>query len=277
VREVFDTPKAFSGRRRWVLTGLLVSVAALAVFGLTLLGESPARMANVPAKPAAVAPPAAAKPAPPVSAAAAWAGVLPTGAGARRLAENDLLRLWGLAGSEREGMCWAAQATGLDCLTSVGSLPLLAQLDRPAILHLATAGGEAAYGTLARLQGEKLELLIGGKAVELPAEELQRYWRGEFTLLWRPVFPLNRELRRGDKGTAVAWLARSLPDAAESPEAGTTAGPGLFDSQLETRVKQFQLRYGLLPDGIAGPKTLILLDRKLGTPGPRLAGNQMEP
>jgi general secretion pathway protein A len=113
--------------------------------------------------------------------------------------------------------------------------------------------------------------------VALPADELPRYWLGEFTLLWRPVFPLNQELRRGDQGTAVVWLARSLPDAAERPEAGTTAGPGLFDSQLETRVKQFQLGHGLLPDGIAGPKTLILLDRKLGTPGPRLAGTQREP
>jgi len=202
---------------------------------------------------------------------------LPAGVGTRRLAENDLLRLWELAGSETEGMCRLAQSAGLDCLTSIGSLPLLGQLDRPAILHLRTAEGEAAYVTLARLQGENLELRIGGKAVELPADELPRYWLGEFTLLWRPVFPLNQELRRGDQGTAVAWLARSLPDAAESPDAGTTAGPGLYDSQLETRVKQFQLRHGLLPDGIAGPKTLILLDRKLGTPGPRLAETQREP
>ncbi|HEY7746354.1 MAG TPA: peptidoglycan-binding protein, partial [Desulfuromonadales bacterium] len=277
VREVFDRPETLSGLRRWVLPGLLVSVVVLAVFGRTPPGESPARMAVPPAIPAAAMATKEAAPELPVPPAKTWEDVLPAGVGARRLAENDLLRLWGLAGSETEGMCRTAQAAGLDCLTSVGSLALLGQLDRPAILHLRTAEGGAAFGTLARLQDEKLELLIGGKAVELPAEDLPRYWLGEFTLIWRPMFPLNQELRRGDQGTAVAWLARSLPDAAESPETGRTAGPGLFDNQLETRVKQFQLRYGLLPDGIAGPKTLILLDRQLGTPGPRLAGNHLEP
>jgi general secretion pathway protein A len=172
------------------------------------------------------------------------------------------------------GLCRLAQSAGLDCLTSVGSLQLLGQLDRPAILHLRTDGGEAAYGTLSRLQGERLELLIGGKVVEMTAGELASCWLGEFTLLWRPPYPLYRDLRRSDQGTAVAWLARSLPDAADHP-----GGPaaGVFDEKLEIRVKQFQLRHGLLPDGIAGPKTLILLNRMLGTPGPRLAQSQPEP
>jgi general secretion pathway protein A len=277
VREVFDAPQPVAGFRRWFLAGLLVSVAAVAILGRTSLSESPARLAEAPAKPVAlVSPVATAEPAPPVPVTVAWADVLPGGVGARRPAENDLLRLWGLVGSETEDLCRPARAAGLDCLTSVGSPALLGQLDRPAILHLRTADGEAAYGTLARLEGEKLELLIAGKRVELSADELPRFWLGEFTLLWRPTFPLNRELRRGDQGTAVAWLARSLSDAAESPEAGRVSGPGLFDSQLETRVKQFQLLHGLLPDGIAGPKTLILLNRKLGTPGPRLAEKPRE-
>jgi murein L,D-transpeptidase YcbB/YkuD len=41
-------------------------------------------------------------------------------------------------------------------------------------------------------------------------------------------------------------------------------------------VKQFQLRHGLQPDGIAGPMTLILLNQRLGTPGPHLANSKVE-
>jgi general secretion pathway protein A len=85
---------------------------------------------------------------------------------------------------------------------------------------------------------------------------------------------LPKVLRRGDRGEVVEWLSRSLPGGAESPQAETAVG--IFDQRLEQRVKQFQLRHGLQPDGIAGPMTLILLNQSLGTPGPHLVKSELE-
>jgi len=264
-REVLDPRPAAPGRLRWVLAALFAAAIVLLASGRMSVFAPPVPDATA-ARSEEVAPPA--------SSLADWAEVLAATTGAWHQAESDLLHLWGVDPGASGNLRLNALSAGLDSLSTVGSLSLLGQLDRPAILHLRTADGAAAYGTLVRFKEEQLELLIDGRAVVLPADELERYWLGDFTLLWRPLFPQNQSLRRGDQGTAVAWLARSLPLSAEFSRAG--AEGTLFDKALEARVKQFQLRNGLLPDGIAGPKTLILLNRTLGTPGPRLTGERRE-
>jgi len=271
VREVFDKPRSFSGLWRWALPVLLVSAASLAFFGRIPSREAPPPTAERPAAPVAASPPGMAETKLPAPPSISWGEVLGQGAGSRSAAEKDLLGLWGLGAGESGALCLQARSAGLDCLTSVGTLSLLEQLGHPAILHLHGVGKEPAYGVVLRVQDEKLELLVDGQAVELPADGLTNHWLGEFTLLWRPMFPLNQEMRRGDEGTAVAWLARSLPGAEPDSGAAADSGSRIFDGGLEARVKLFQLKHGLLPDGIAGPKTLILLNRQLGTPGPRLA------
>jgi general secretion pathway protein A len=210
--------------------------------------------------------------APPPTPATDWPDSLAAGTGEKRLADSDLLRLWEVEAGAVGDLCSLAQSVGLECLLSVGSLHLLGLLDRPAVLHLRTAGGEPFYATLVRLQGDSLELLIGGRARHLSRQDLEQHWLGGFSLLWRPLLPLPNVLRRGDRGAAVEWLSRSLPDGAEDSGAATD----LFDQRLEERVKLFQVRHGLLPDGIAGPMTLILLNQRLGAPGPHLAQSEVE-
>lgn len=262
--EVLDPQNSAFGALRWSLVGLLVVVVMLSALSSTQIRELPDSKAVAAVQRVAVPPPP--------SSAAAWPVALPKGGGDKRLANNDLLRLWGVETGEGGELCALAQSAGLECLQSVGSLHLLGLLGRPAILQLRTAGGEPFYATLVRLQGDSLELLIGGQVQNLLRQDLEHHWLGEFTLLWRPLFPLSKVLRRGDRGDAVEWLSSSLPDGMGN-SGGTT---GLFDQQLEQRVKQFQLRHGLLPDGIAGPMTLILLNQRLGTPGPHLAQNETE-
>jgi murein L,D-transpeptidase YcbB/YkuD len=66
-------------------------------------------------------------------------------------------------------------------------------------------------------------------------------------------------LRLGDRGPAVssvrqrisAWLGGGRADG----------GSDVYDIALEAAVKQFQLRHGLEPDGVVGPKTLKWLNR----------------
>ncbi|HXV22496.1 MAG TPA: AAA family ATPase [Desulfuromonadales bacterium] len=268
--EVLDPRPSAFGARRWSLAGLLAAAVVLALLTRSPVPESPAGTAAATVQRVAVPPPPV-EPTPGPTAAGLVA--LPTGGSEKRLADIDLLRLWGVEAGDGGELCSLAQSAGLECLQSAGSLHLLGLLDRPAILHLRTAGGEPFYATLVRLQGDRMELLIGGQRHNLLRREFEQHWLGEFSLLWRPLFPLPKALGRGDRGDAVKWLSRALPDGADSPGAATE----LFDLRLEQRVKQFQVRHGLLPDGIAGPMTLILLNQRLGAPGPHLAKSEREP
>jgi murein L,D-transpeptidase YcbB/YkuD len=46
----------------------------------------------------------------------------------------------------------------------------------------------------------------------------------------------------------------------------------IFDGELESKVKQFQLSSGLTPDGIAGVKTWIKINDEDDSNTPRLTG-----
>lgn len=269
-REVLAPPSSSSLLRRWATVGVL------ALFGLAALGYGHWREVSIPLLRTSVlsgsdshSEDASATPAKLPGALAD----LPAGPDGRRLAEKDLLNLWGIEAAENDDFCASAQAADLECLENIASLSLLGLLDRPAILRLQTENGESVHVSLVRLGGETAELMIDGRTRELSIEDLERHWRGEFTLLWRPMLPTTTVLRRGDKGVQVSMLARSLPDSHGVTEVGEN---GEFDELLEGRVKEFQMRHGLVPDGIAGPKTLILLNQRLGASGPRLIQRTME-
>ena len=58
-------------------------------------------------------------------------------------------------------------------------------------------------------------------------------------------------LKYGDRGAQVAFLQTALARAGQSP--GTA--DGIFGARTQTAVAAFQRRAGLVPDGIAGPRT----------------------
>ena len=47
-----------------------------------------------------------------------------------------------------------------------------------------------------------------------------------------------------------------------------------YTQDLITQVKRFQLSKGLIPDGVAGPLTFILLNTELGDTAPLLDGSR---
>jgi len=68
----------------------------------------------------------------------------------------------------------------------------------------------------------------------------------------------------------VRWLRTLL---SKVPELGVTdTESGTFDAAVGAALRRFQVKYGLNPDGIAGPKTLIQLNNAVGMPGiPKLS------
>ena len=79
---------------------------------------------------------------------------------------------------------------------------------------------------------------------------------------WRPA-PDGGPLHLGVKDPRVLALRQRL--AAEGAETAQPAGdPAVYDLPLAKAVQGFQRRYGLYPDGIAGPPTLMAMNAPLG-------------
>ena len=91
--------------------------------------------------------------------------------------------------------------------------------------------------------------------------DLEQHWRGDFQLLWKPPQLDTRNLSLNMQGEPIGVLRNRLRQWA-----GLLRKPApneVFDTSLETLVKQFQLRNGLVADGVAGIQTQAVLDAAL--------------
>ena len=79
-----------------------------------------------------------------------------------------------------------------------------------------------------------------------------------------PQIDLGPTLRRGDRGARVAQLHQRLQATEDLTDPVTDS---LFTEITETAVRRFQARFGLEPDGLVGPTTLLELNR---TPADRV-------
>ncbi len=163
--------------------------------------------------------------------------------------------------------CVAAQAQQLPCFRTTTTLAVIRQLDRPGILTLRDANGRAAYALLTGLGADSARLQVGAVQMTASLNALAGVWRGEFATLWRAPYAYRTPISGGTPGPSAdalsAQLAGPLGDIA--PGAGQKSA-----GTLQARVAAFQRAQGLEPDGIAGPATLMQLNRALGVDEPRL-------
>ena len=178
-----------------------------------------------------------------------------------------LLGLWGVAYDPALARpCETAEADGLRCLYEQGSWRELVNLDRPAILSLATGAGERHQVILAGTDGRgDVVLRIGERQETVGLAGLMSLWTGEYLLLWRPESPPGRTLTEGAFGPDVLWLRRSL--AAVLDTTLPADQPDRYDPELAEAVRRFQREARLIPDGIAGARTMIALNTALNLPG----------
>jgi general secretion pathway protein A len=157
--------------------------------------------------------------------------------------------------------CAAAARRQLQCFRSsgTGTLALIRQLDRPVMLSV-QSGGTRGHVLLTGLTMRQATLATREGQFALPLSALAELWRGEFATLWRtpPGY---------DDGAPVDWLSAQL--AAAQGETAPPA-PSKFDAALRSRLNAFQVAQGLKPDGLAGPLTLMLINRATGVAEPRL-------
>jgi len=111
-------------------------------------------------------------------------------------------------------------------------------------------------------------LADGDGAVRVPIASLDERWSGEYLMLWRMPPSGARMISRRAPPAAIAWLRERL---AELPGSTLPTEPARYDAALDKALRRFQSEQGLLVDGIAGPRTLILLSNVLdGADVPRL-------
>lgn len=175
------------------------------------------------------------------------------------MAFRELFKLWGLVyqPADTVSSCTQAERSGLKCYKSLGTLPRLRNLNRPAVLKFSDDGGTVYYAVLTALSHDSARLRLGTDVINVPLKDVEASWLGEYTLLWRPPPVFTEIIRPGMQGPAVQWLETQLslfdgtPNVPkENPE---------YDNDLVDRVRKFQLAKGLIPDGIVGTQTMIHL------------------
>jgi general secretion pathway protein A len=179
----------------------------------------------------------------------------------------ELLALWGgRYERERGDACDQAAREGLQCLVQQnGSLGELRRLNWPAIVTLIDESDAAHFVVIASLDQSAAHVLAHGKTFDLPLAELTYHWFGEHLLLWRPGIPQPKDLVPGTRDAGVLWLRETIARlAGENPPANPSP---LYDTALETRVREFQRAHMLTVDGIVGARTQVAMIADLNVPG----------
>ncbi|MEA1048283.1 AAA family ATPase [Lamprobacter modestohalophilus] len=184
---------------------------------------------------------------------------------------SALVQRWGHA-PEEAADCYGVSTLGLECERSRERWSDLRLFDRPAVLQLLIDGQER-YALITGIDDEFAVLQRGETLRRVPIAALDERWSGDVLMLWRLPPDGVRMIGPGTSGDAVLWLREqlaALPDASLTD----TSSPR-YDANLRAVVREFQAGRGLAVDGIAGPRTLILLNNALADSEiPRLSQSQ---
>ncbi len=144
---------------------------------------------------------------------------------------------------------------GVGCVALRGNWAYIGQIGLPVILRLseglATTDRQV---LLTGIVGEQLLLRHQGQELRVPARQLDRWWLGDFYVVWPDPGTLLRP-------ETVATAVRQMKSLAARLETGpwTGAVDEIYDPQFTRWVEAFQRRNGLQDDGVIGPVTRLFL------------------
>lgn len=178
-------------------------------------------------------------------------------------AYRDLFTAWGIEYDPAEdGMaCAYAEGLGLACLSKLGSLGSLKHYGLPAIVRLFSADGDEKFVVIRHLEDNFAEVYLDGEIKRVDISDLDTYWRGHYSLLWKKPPSYHGPMQPGTIAPLSKWLSYHLDVWENIPE--PRAGRSTYDSDLVERVKQFQRKVGEVDDGVVGSGTLIQLSRRV--------------
>ncbi|MEF1284109.1 AAA family ATPase [Vibrio sp. M250220] len=166
---------------------------------------------------------------------------------------SDLYRVWGYRASVLDQLCLDNGNSQFRCELANGTLSELIELNTPVVLTL-NIDGQARFAVLYALSNSKAKLLVNNELVAFDTQWLESIWHGEYRHIWRGYW--DETLKPGMQGEKVVILDQFISQALGQPKSATF----VFDQQLKEKVELFQRWKGLTVDGIAGKKTLRLLE-----------------
>ena len=191
--------------------------------------------------------------------------------GARARSKKDKLQAfqsvfesWNLNYNEKPFRlaCEFAQLNGLACLHKQGNWRSLLRIDRPAVLTLFNDDGQKIHLALLKIEGDRAFVSHGGERFETTLDEVDRFWLGEYSVIWK-LPPYKSGIVRPGQLPEGKWLETGL----------NQINPQFKSLSLQEQLIEFQRTMGLVPDGIAGSMTLIQMNNLLETKAPKLLGN----
>ncbi|OPY68287.1 MAG: putative general secretion pathway protein A [Syntrophorhabdaceae bacterium PtaU1.Bin034] len=194
-----------------------------------------------------------------------------TGPMTQEMAYQALFRQWNIEYNRqdrRTTICEQAKLQGLGCLKGRGSVTMLQQMNRPAVLKLIDNKGGEYYATLTELKEKTATFVVGDETRLVGAKQIAECWSGDYLLLWRAPKEYREELRPGYRGPMVPWLEKQLASIYRDKAPAVTGQA--YNGDIVKQVKKFQLGTGMVPDGIVGPKTIIRLSAAAGSRDPVL-------
>lgn len=181
------------------------------------------------------------------------------------LAYQAILNRWGIEYLKEPFIlaCEFAEMYGLRCLHNSGNWRSLLKLDRPTVLTLTNELGQSLYFSLLAIEGQDALVSHQGEMYWVGMDELDRYWLGEYTVLWK-LPPYKSRVIMPGQASEDDWLLNSLSRLGRSYN--STSEP------LDKKIQRFQQSAGLIPDGIPGTMTLIAINKRLCLDCPKLLG-----
>jgi general secretion pathway protein A len=164
--------------------------------------------------------------------------------------------------------CEQAPNFGLRCLELKGNLHSLRSYNRPAVLSLINSKGQTIYVALTQIGSDTASIHINDDQINLRLADLETRWFGDYTLLWRPPPNFTGTIAPGRSGKEVTWVANLL--AAVNGQPLPAQNIMTYDDLMVEQIKQFQLKMGLVSDGVVGAQTLIFLNSAAGLGVPKL-------
>ena len=114
------------------------------------------------------------------------------------------------------------------------------------------------------IHGDTISVDTASGPLQLSQAMLDPLWSGDFLLLWQRPIP-EAEITPQMKGASILWLRRQL--AQVEGKTLTGALPTNFGPELRSQLARFQAARGIAEDGVAGPRTLLLLANLAPKPG----------
>ncbi len=162
-----------------------------------------------------------------------------------------------------------AAARQLEYLSVRSDIRLLRLLDLPVLVGLAVPPSRQTRFALIRQMTDTHCRIRLERDYVVPLEAItQRWFRGAH-VFWKNYAEIRTTLALGSKGPAVEKLQTLLAQVPTPPHRGALlvhqagAPTPFFGPQTQDAVAHFQKMQRLVPDGIVGPQTLILLYRRL--------------